>query len=179
MVDLIALTPCAGLLPLTVGNLALAEVDAGPIHLIAPFRGGQAATDAALSKALGLEMPGPQATTRKGAARMLSVGPGQALLLGAAPPALDQAAVTDQSDGWAVVSVTGPDAREVLMRLVPVDLHPGAFAVGATARTMVGHMTASVTRTDEEAFEIIVFRSMARTLVHELSEAATGVAARG
>jgi sarcosine oxidase subunit gamma len=40
-------------------------------------------------------------------------------------------------------------------------------------------MTAQVTRVAEDAFEIMVMRSMARTLVRELREAAEMVAARG
>jgi sarcosine oxidase subunit gamma len=40
-------------------------------------------------------------------------------------------------------------------------------------------MTASVTRTGANAFEIMVFRSMAETLVADLVHASGAVAARG
>jgi heterotetrameric sarcosine oxidase gamma subunit len=53
-----------------------------------------------------------------------------------------------------------------------------AFAVGATARTQLGHMNASITRTGDDTFLIAVFRSMAATLVHDLTTALEAVAAR-
>jgi len=40
-------------------------------------------------------------------------------------------------------------------------------------------MNMSLTRTGTETVEIMVFRSMAQTAVHELTQAMTGVAARG
>ncbi|MCC5975705.1 MAG: sarcosine oxidase subunit gamma, partial [Rubellimicrobium sp.] len=55
---------------------------------------------------------------------------------------------------------------------------PGAARRAPTARTLVGHMTASVTRVAGEAFEIMVMRSMAGTLLHDMTEAARLVAAR-
>ena len=89
------------------------------------------------------------------------------------------AALTDQTDASAVVRIEGDAVEAVLARLVPVDLRIGSFAEGRTARTMVGHMTASVTRVGPMAFEVMVMRSMAATVVHELTEAAIGVQARG
>jgi sarcosine oxidase subunit gamma len=59
------------------------------------------------------------------------------------------------------------------------DLRAATFEPGHTAKTLLGHMTASVTRTGANAFEIMVFRSMAETLVEELTRAANAVAARG
>jgi sarcosine oxidase subunit gamma len=40
-------------------------------------------------------------------------------------------------------------------------------------------MTASITRTGAESFLILVFRSMAATLVHDLKQAMAAVASRG
>src|SRR4051812_12045131 len=52
----------------------------------------------------------------------------------------DVAAVADQSDGLAVLRVAGPNVRELLARLVPVDVHERAFPVGAVACSIAGHM---------------------------------------
>lgn len=106
------------------------------------------------------------------------MGPEQALVIGVLPDLSGLAAVTEQADAWAVLHLTGPSVVDVLARLVPIDLRPATFKKGHTARTLVGHMTASITRVNGDTFEVMVMRSMADTLAHELSEAAKGVAAR-
>lgn len=173
-----AITPCAGLLPLSIGALTATEVDPGHLTALAPFK-GKALGDA-LQAAHGLTLPGPGQTGGTDAARVIWFGRAHLLLMGPAPdPALaDHAALTDISDGWAVVRLDGAGAADVLARLTPLDLRLRAFAPGQTARTELQHMQASITRLAEGAFLIMVFRSMARTLVHDLKSAMEGVAAR-
>jgi len=43
---------------------------------------------------------------------------------------------------------------------------------------LIGHMSAVIIARDGGAFDVMVMRSMAATLVHELEVAATGVSAR-
>lgn len=181
MVRLVELSPCAGLLPVTIGSLTLTEVDPGPAHALAPYAGKTDAVERLLKSTLGIGFPPPNQSEISGSVRLLWAGRGRALLLGAPVPegVAALAAVTDQSDASAVVEVAGPAAEAVLARLVPIDLRARVFAEGQTARTLVGHMTAQVTRTGAARFEIMAFRSMAATLVHELTQAARGVAARG
>jgi sarcosine oxidase subunit gamma len=169
---------CAGLLPLQIGALMVTELDVGPITSVMPFAG---APKAALANALGLEFPAPLHTTGEGDVWCIWAGQGEALLMGAAPdPKLAKyAAVVDQSDAWAVVLLQGADSADALARLVPVDMRLRSFDVGATVRTQLGHMNASITRTSDDAIMIAVFRSMATTLVHDLTSALEAVAARG
>lgn len=162
---------------LTVGGVTLAEVDCGPITSIAAFPGGGAAVAKGL-KALGLAMPGPNAMTGQDGARLVWTGRDQAFLIGVAAPALEGAAVTDQTDGWAVLSLSGASAVDVLARHLPVDLRLSAFPAGTVQRTQVNHMNAIVLRLAEAAFQIMVFRSMARTAWHELEDAMHMVSAR-
>ena len=176
MVDLVAVTPLAELVPLEIGAVRMSEVVVGTAQLVAPFKGQAAAVSAALRDAAGVDLPGPGAVTAGGDVRALWMGGGQALVLGADALALDGAAVTDLSDGYAVARVEGPDAEAALARLVPVDVR--ALGEGATARTLLGHMSASVTRVGAQAFEVMVMRSMAGTLLHDLERAARGLLAR-
>jgi len=88
------------------------------------------------------------------------------------------AALTDQSDAWAVFSLQGHGVEDVLARLTPLDLNRAVFKRGHAARSLLGHMSAVILRTGENTFEIMVFRSMARTAVHELETAMRAVAAR-
>ncbi len=180
MAKLIASTACAGLLPRTIGDVTLTEVALGPVTSIAPFAGMIDAVDKALGVE-GLHFPAPGDTVTSGRARMIWAGQGRALLCGVEPPlALTAlAALTDQSDASAVVHIEGAGAEATLARLVPVDLRERFLAQGRTVRTLLGHMTVSITRVGPLEFEVMAMRSMARTLVHELAEAAIGVEARG
>ena len=103
----------------------------------------------------------------------------QAFLIGAEAPDLgDAAAVTDQSGGWAALSVTGLAAADALMRYVPLDLRLQAFPVGRAVRAPVYHMNAVLWRSGEDSLMVMVFRSMARTAWHEIDEALISLAAR-
>lgn len=164
MVNLIAKTPCGHLLPLEIGDVTLTEVDITQAFSLAPFKGQEKAVSAVLP------MPFPKPNRVSGDdPRAIWVGPGQALVIGMDPPDLP-AAVVDQSDAWAVVQISGASVVDVLARLVPVDLR--AMKPGHTARTLIAHMTGSVTKTAHDRFEIMVMRSMAGTLVHDLERTA-------
>jgi heterotetrameric sarcosine oxidase gamma subunit len=174
--ELIAKSALAGQ-SLTLGGVTLAEVAVGPITSLAIFPGGAKAVAKAL-KGLGLAFPDPNRFIEKKGARIVWTGRDQAFLTGADCPALDAAAVTDQSDGWAVIGVSGPGAVDVLARLVPVDLRLAACPVGTALRSQLNHLNAVILRTGDYAFEIMVFRSMARTTWHELETTTHMVAAR-
>jgi sarcosine oxidase subunit gamma len=88
-----------------------------------------------------------------------------------------EAAVTDQSDGWACLLLEGEDARAVLARLVPLDLEEEAFRDGAVARTQLRQLACALIRRGG-AFEIRVMRSFAATAHHDLTTAMRAVAAR-
>ncbi|KPA23106.1 Sarcosine oxidase, gamma subunit family [Shimia sp. SK013] len=181
MAELSAKTPCAGLLPVKAGGVTLSEVDAGAMTSLAPFKGQEKALSDALKAAHGVTFPAANRATGKEGARAVWFGQGQAMLIG---PDSDMAlgtfaAITDQSDAWAVVRLEGVGAEDVLARLVPVDLRASTFRRGHTARTMMQHLMVSITRVGDNTFQIMAFRSMAVTLVHELETAMKGVAARG
>lgn len=180
MVKLIAKSALDGLVPVTVGTVTVTEVTLDPMTMIAPFKGQLERVDALLRDGDGIGFPEPNRMEMSEGVRILWAGQGRALLIGAeAPAALDGlAAMTDQADSVACVQMSGAGAVDVLARLVPMDLRLASFPPGQTARTLVNHMTASVTRTGSDAFEIMVMRSMGKTLIHELTEAMTHMDAR-
>jgi sarcosine oxidase subunit gamma len=77
------------------------------------------------------------------------------------------------------MELSGAGAEEVLARLCPVDLRQAHFDIGSALRTELKHMMASICRLDKDCFQIMVFRSMARTLHHDLKTAMEARAARG
>lgn len=173
MVELLETTPCAGLLPRQIGQVKLSEVVLGAVWSVAPFAGKLAATDAALRK-LGVAFPDAGQIISAAPVNAIWFGHEQALVTGVQTLPKLPAAITDQSDGWACVRIEG-QAVDALARLAPVDLR-GAAGV---RRTLIGHMSAVIIARDNGAFDVMVMRSMAGTLVHELEVAATGVTARG
>lgn len=178
MPSLIEKTACNGLLPVAAGGVSLSELPPARITSVAPLAGKDRAVATAL-KALGLGWPAPGRSVTKGAAGCLWTGRGQAFLIGADPDGLSAiAALTDQSDGWARMRLSGPGAEAVLARLVPLDLRVAAFPVGAVARTGLNHMMTVLSRAEAESFDILVFRSMAASAVHEVQQAMAAVAAR-
>ena len=84
MVELVAKTPCAGLLPVSVGDLRLEECEMLPMSVIMPFAGKAEAVGAALQKAYGLALPSVKKAEIDGETSVLWFGQGQFLLRGAA-----------------------------------------------------------------------------------------------
>ncbi len=164
--------------PLTIGQATLAPWPLPRMTSVAPFQ-GQAKALAKALKSLGLAFPTPNHTTTKGDVTLIWTGRDQAFLIGPDPaPLAATAALTDQTDGWAALTLQGPQATDVLARLIPLDLRLPAFPTGQTARTALNHMNAVVWRTTPYAFTLLIFRSMAQTAWHEIEAAMQTVAAR-
>jgi len=134
-----------------------------------------------LLDALGGRLPLPGRQLRVDGASYLWAGPASWLALAevddpAFSPMLAArlagiAAVTDQSDGRAILRLHGPAARDALAKLVPIDLHPGVFTEDATAMTLAGHISVQIWRTGAECFELACFRSFAGALLEALHAA--------
>jgi sarcosine oxidase subunit gamma len=176
MAKLIAKTPCAGLLPRAFGSLTLSEVQVDQITLVAPFEGQQRAVSSLLKSAIGVGFPAPNRCLGT-VPRVMWCGKGQALVMGADCPDIPAACV-DHSDAWAIIKIEGVKSAAVLARLTPIDLRVSKFKRGHTARTLIGHMTGGITRLGAQSFEVMVMRSMAATLVHDLVQAAENMDAR-
>ena len=89
----------------------------------------------------------------------------------------DLATVADHTGGYGVLRLVGRATVATLSRLVPLDLHPGSFAIGDAANTEAAHINVSLWRIDNgpdghPAFEIACPRSFAVSFWHCLSEAA-------
>lgn len=87
------------------------------------------------------------------------------------------ASVSDQSDGYTLIRLSGACVRDTLAKLVPIDVHARAFEVGDLASTVAAHVGVTVWRLPDESagapvFEVLMFRSLARSFWHALAEAA-------
>lgn len=177
MVELTPATPLEAMEPITIGTVTLAEAQPERITALSPFKGKAQTLANWLKKTHALDLPDAGRRVANDTAQALWFGKDQVLFMGPVPDASlsKHVAMTDQSDAWAIVTLTGGDVEATLARLVPVDLRLSAFSVDQTARTLIGHMQGSVTRVGEDQVMLMVFRSMAGTLKHELMRAMQGV----
>ena len=170
MADLSQATPGAGHFPLQSAGSRAVEAPWASLHAVFPLAGHADAVRGAFGG-----WPEPNRWIDADGRRLAFSGRGQAFVLGELPGGLEGAAVAAQSDAWCRVHLSGPAAAEVLARLTPVDV--AAMAPGEAARTLLGHMSAHLLR-EEAGWELMVFRSMAGTLAHDLGRAMRMVAAR-
>ena len=180
MVELIAISPCEGLLPIEAGACRLSEVFPDRMTLLSPCKGKEKQLSQALKAAHGMGYAAPNRSTGKAGSRCVWFGHNSAMLIGPAPDKslAEFAALVDQSDSWAMVRLQGGLATDVLARLTSIDLRVSQFKRGHTARTELRHMMVSITRVGGDAYQIMAFRSMAGTLVQELNGAMQSLAAQ-
>ena len=85
-----------------------------------------------------------------------------------------QMAMTDQSDSWVVLALSGPQSRETLARICPIDCSASAMPIGTTARTSMEHLGAIITRRPDEGdrqpcFWLLSARSSAASFLHAIT----------
>ncbi|NNE05101.1 MAG: hypothetical protein HKN15_05190 [Xanthomonadales bacterium] len=136
------------------------------------LRGNIADTEftSAVDEVLGTKLPAAAHTSTEGASgRMVWLGPDewqfccdidsadslfQALRDRLGPV---HSAVTEVSDYYTVLRLTGPDAEAILRRGCPLDLHPDKFTAGTITQTRFGHASILLQKnTDGESWEIQV-----------------------
>jgi heterotetrameric sarcosine oxidase gamma subunit len=169
--------------------IAHASLTAAPHETLtmASFAAARGKTDAlaeALRAAYGLELPRRPgraegngiAVVWAGLDQWLAIaerGAGRDLETELKPRLAGLASVVDQSDGRVVVRISGPRARDVLAKGLPIDLHPRAFKPGDVAITHASHIGVILWQLDERpTYELAMFRSYADSFAHWLDEAA-------
>jgi sarcosine oxidase subunit gamma len=86
------------------------------------------------------------------------------------------AAITDISDGRVALRLAGPNARDVLAKGCPLDLHPRAFATGSCAQSLLAKASVLIHLLDDDpqhapTFDLYVARSFAHYLFAWLEDA--------
>lgn len=89
----------------------------------------------------------------------------------------DCASVSDQSDAYVMLRLTGPKVRATLAKLLPIDVHPRSFPVGGVAQTVCGYVNVMLWRLEDAAqgeatFEVWAGRSFAISLHRAISHSA-------
>jgi sarcosine oxidase subunit gamma len=139
-----------------------------------------AASVAALSKALGLDLPvKPKTSASSGGRTALWLGPDEWLVIDqTGDPLVDCAGVKALHSAVGVshrnvaFSVSGAGAEAALNAGCPQDLSLTAFPVGACSRTILGKVEIVLLRTGEDAFRVECWRSFSDYVHAFLMEAA-------
>ena len=162
---------------LDTGRLKLEALNgARKLRLQAPPRVG--VDKNGLEKLLGTVLPeGPQEKINNEASAYW-LAPNDWLLVNPAPDigsvssALRDAAggatavVTDMTDAWSIIDISGEDAVARLAQGCSIDLHDSAFPSGRYALTRLQHLSVIIHRLDDTPrFRILVDRSVAQFLL--------------
>lgn len=180
MVKLPPLTPTAVLAGYdqSFGTLRLTEMTALAMVSLALPLGGEEPAMKAIKSAFKLDLPDPGRSVASKTHRLIRISPDQALVVFDDDAPLAEPAVraalngacytTNQTDAWVGLRLDGPDARRVLERLCPLDLHDATFPVDAAARTVMEHMGAIVVRGGATGFMLFSASSSAHSFLHAL-----------
>lgn len=117
--------------------------------LIASSPRSAAALGHRLHEALGITLPGPGRSSQKDGIRVIWQGPARWLVLAGTESVADErlrpivghdAALIDQSGALVSLHLEGNRIRAALAKMLPIDLHPRAFARDDTRSTTAGHI---------------------------------------
>jgi heterotetrameric sarcosine oxidase gamma subunit len=177
------LTPSEALIgqPIEIGQAVLICDQPASILSVAPFKGQGMAVSDALKAVVKLTLPTVGTVVSRKDFRVMWAGQGQWFVVGAfdvdwlSKALRNNAAVTDQSDAWVALTITGGDAGEVMSRLCALDL--SQLDKGQTARAEFAHMLSNITPI-KDGYEVMVMRSFAKTAVHDIQTVMTKLAAQ-
>ena len=162
-------------------SLRLSEVRGLELVQLGVHAGGEAALAAAVEPLLGAPLPADGTRPARSAVRVYRIAADQYWVLSrdrglasrlAAVVAPEVGSVTSLSHGRVRLALEGPAARAALATLVPIDLHPAAFAVGDCAQTGIHHLAVLLERAGLDRYELVVLRSYAQALWELIADAA-------
>ncbi len=156
-------------------------IDTHLLH-IGAYPGAAARVAAAASAVLGGSLPdSPVRAAAAGAHLLFRIAPDQYWVLGGEPALEGQLRTAIPVDAGCVTSLDGartrlflegPGVRDLLGRLVPLDLHPTVFPVGGFAQTGIHHVAGLLLRANEDRYEFFAPRTFAAFTWEVLIDAA-------
>jgi len=154
------------------------------IATVAARKGKAAALNEAVAKTYGVSLPSNSRVAQGPQVSLIGYGPGQWLAVSAsfANEALARdladkleglASISDQSGGRTVLRLSGPHARDVLAKGLPIDLGPRAFPLGSAVTSIISHMGVQLWQLDDtQSYDIALFRSLSESFWRWLTASA-------
>ena len=174
-----------------VDGASLVDLSPRSIVSVSPFTGNKEAFDTAIDKLCNSAHPSATKAceiTGKNACVLLPSAHSQWFLCfdGEVPDPIatasdmlgkmisDRVAMTDQSDAWVTLELTGPLTNLTLERICPIDCSSQAMPIGTTARTMIEHLGTIISRRPDDdngdpCFWLMSARSSAASFLHVIT----------
>jgi methylglutamate dehydrogenase subunit D len=165
-------------------GVVIAERSRLGLATVAARKGQAGALTDAVAGAYGVALPDGSRVAHGKAVSFVGYGPGQWLAVSEslANEALARdlgqrlkglASISDQSGGRTVLRLSGPRAREVLAKGLPIDLHPRAFGPGSAATSTISLMGVQLWQVDDApSYDIALFRSLSASFWRWLTASA-------
>jgi sarcosine oxidase subunit gamma len=165
-------------------GVTLSERTGIGLATLAARKGNAAALGAMVQSAYGVALPDSSRLSAGPDVGFIGTGPGQwlatserlaygALAIDLAAKLAGLASVSDQSDGRAIIRISGPRARDVLAKGLPLDLHPSVFKPGTAATSTIALMGVTLWQADDvPTYDVAVFRSLAGSFWKWLTDSA-------
>ncbi len=168
----------------SIGDMRLREIhDLDLTALAVPHKGGTK-IKSAIKDGFGLAMPTSVKSTANDKTRLLMTQPDQVFAMTPrtkhaettiAKAIGDTAYITDQTDAWVVLELSGPSSRTALERICQVDLDAQVFKLNQMARTTMEHMGSIVIRNGKDSFLLMSGSSSAASFLHAVELSAMHV----
>lgn len=166
-------------------GVTLAETRPGSIVEIGAWHGEEKKLIGVLREVTGLALPdGAGGGVAEATKAAFGIGPGKFLVVDQAEglAATLSAAVTaeigtvaDLSHGRTAIRISGPEVEWVLAKFFAIDFALPAFPIGAGRSTAHHDVFTQIQRTAEDAFDLYIFRSFARSFWKALCHGAEEV----
>ncbi len=156
-----------------------AREECGAFWQVSAWPATVAAVAERLAAAVGTAAPGPGDMVTTGAGQVARIAPLAWWVIGADAGAMDalrdlspeDGAVLDMTDNRTRFVISGPYARDMMMRLAPLDFRDRAFPAGRIAATAAHHMSVQIVRR-EDAWDVYVTSTFADAFEEVLAETA-------
>lgn len=156
---------------------AVLAISENPGFTLTQVAGFDADFEAKLAAALGALPEKVGIAHEQDGRAILRIGPAQFWIVGPetgdiATKLQGQCAITPLSDSRVRIRLEGVPARDVLAKLIPIDVHPSVFTEGRFALTGIHHTPVTVHCTGANRFAIYALRTFALNVWDVITDAA-------
>jgi len=167
-----------------IGTIRLREISNQSLIAMAIPLSEETKFKNSIKNIFGLKMPSPNKSVKNKDTRIFSTQPDQifALTKRTADPEKSMAIgfdgsayITDQTDAWVILEISGSSSREALERICQLDLDKEIFQLDSMARTSMEHMSAIIIRKADDTFYLMSASSSAKSFLHAVELSAQHV----
>ena len=168
-----------------IGNVTLTEVNPEIFCISIPKKMGKK-VNSEFKKILKFNVPnvGQSSMNKKSTTRLIRNSLDQFFILfekpsevGAVIKSLEQSFyITEQSDAWVGITVSGESSYSCLERICPLDLSAESFPINTAVRTLMEHLNVLIIKTSEVSFLLLSASSSARSFLDSIETSAKNVA---